>query len=360
MATSPCVICQEELRSWEGKGWACCPTKVCKGPCVEQLMRAPVPGGSGRRLGDACPGCRTPLPRTEEEEFFMLETRAERGSGDASAQCRLGEMYYHGTGVRQDMTEAVRFYQLATDQGNAVAQCNLGRITRRGEAGLKKDDEVAAQLYRRAADQGYAQAQAHLGVCYANGDGVPQDHAIAAQLFRKAADQGVDAAQFNIGLCYINGRGVPQDLIASVHWLRRADKQDHEEARELLAKVEASLRCSHCGGAPPAEGPQLLVCLCRSAAFCDKDCQTKLWKSHKKTCRRLVAANVEAAQQAGRPSTAPEMAPCTGDNADGDGDSGGGGGGSVPHPTAPTDVVPSSSQVTTAIAPGARVELHGL
>ena len=163
-----------------------------------------------------------------------------------------------------------------------------------------------------------------------------------------------------LGGCYAYGDGVLSDLIAAVHWLRRADKQHNEDTRKALSEVEPHLRCSHCGGAAPAEGPQLLVCLCRSAAFCDKDCQTKLWKSHKQTCRRLVTANVEAARQAGRPSTAPEMAPCTGDSADGDGGSGDGGGGSVSHPAAPTDVVPSSSQVTTAIAPGARVELHGL
>ena len=150
MATSPCVICQEELRSWEGKSWPCCPMKVCKSPCVEKLMRAPVPGGSGRRLGDTCPGCRTPVARTPEERFSMLMTRAERGSGDAGAQCRLAEMYREGDGVRQDTTEAVRFYQKAADQGSAEAQCNLGFMAKRGEGGLKKDDDAAAQLSRAA------------------------------------------------------------------------------------------------------------------------------------------------------------------------------------------------------------------
>ena len=166
MATSPCVICQEELRSWEGQSWPCCPIKVCKGPCVEKLVRAPVPGGSGRRLGDICPGCRTPVPRTHEERFSMLMTRAERGSGDAEVQYLLAQMYDKGEGVRQDMTEAVRFYQKAADQGDTVAQCNLGRMTMHGEGGLKKDDEAAAQLFRRAADQGSPQAQSNLGVCY--------------------------------------------------------------------------------------------------------------------------------------------------------------------------------------------------
>ena len=360
MATSPCVICHEELRSWEGKHWMCCGLKVCEGPCHEKLMRAPVPGGSGRRLGETCPGCRTPLPRTDEELFSQAKTRAEQ-SGDAGAQCRLAGMYNNGMGVRQDMREAARIFQKAADQGDAQAQCGLGYGKQRGEGGLKKDDEAAAQLYRRAADQGFAMAQCNLGMCYDKGEGVPQDLAMATRLYRKAADQGFADAQFGIGICYVTGEGVPRDLITAVYWLRRAHKQDFKPAREALQNAEAELRCSHCGGAALAERPQLLVCLCRSAAYCDKDCQRKLWKSHKQACRRLVTANVEAAQQAGRPSAAPEMAPCADDSADdGNGGSGDGGGGSVPHPTAPTDVVPPSSQVTSAIAPGARVELHGL
>jgi len=38
-----------------------------------------------------------------------------------------------------------------------------------------------------------------------------------------------------------------RDLIAAVHWLRLGHKQNDEHARELLPKVEAHLRCSHCG-----------------------------------------------------------------------------------------------------------------
>ena len=89
----------------------------------------------------------------------MLSMRAERGSGDAGAQVMLAQMYRDGDGVRQDMTEAVRFYQKAADQGGAMAQCDLSLMTRRGEGGLNKDDEAAAQFYRRSADQGYARAQ---------------------------------------------------------------------------------------------------------------------------------------------------------------------------------------------------------
>ena len=91
----------------------------------------------------------------------------------------LAQMYRDGgDGVWQDMAEAVRFYQLAADQGGAVAQCHLGLMKQRGEGGLKKDDEAAVQLLRRAADQGFRTAQSSLGLCYGICKGMPQDRAM--------------------------------------------------------------------------------------------------------------------------------------------------------------------------------------
>ena len=135
--------------------------------------------------------------------------------------------------------------------------------------------------------------------------------------------------------------------------------------------MEVDLRCSHCGSAPPAAGPQLLVCVCWSAAFCDKDCCQRLSEETLEVAQtdvpsRPVTTNVEAAQQAARPSAAvPATALRAGESsAQGDGDSGGGcGGSSAPSPAGQTDAAPLSPQVTittTAIATGAGVELHGL
>ena len=44
----------------------------------------------------------------------------------AGAQFSLGLMYYKGQGVPQDYKEAVQWFRLAADQGNAGAQTNLG------------------------------------------------------------------------------------------------------------------------------------------------------------------------------------------------------------------------------------------
>ena len=92
-----------------------------------------------------------------------------------TAQFNLGLMYHNGQGVPQDYREAVRWYRMAADQGDADAQFNLG-------------------------------------VMYDNGRGVPQDYAEAVRWYRKAADQGYADAQFNLGVMYYNGRGRPAGL----------------------------------------------------------------------------------------------------------------------------------------------------
>ena len=46
--------------------------------------------------------------------------------GDMDAQLNLGYMHLHGRGVPQDDAEAVRWFRLAADQGNATAQYFLG------------------------------------------------------------------------------------------------------------------------------------------------------------------------------------------------------------------------------------------
>ena len=59
---------------------------------------------------------------SEREPGVRVEacrTAAEQGL--ASAQFRLGNMYRTGEGVPQDDGEAVKWYRLATEQGNASA-----------------------------------------------------------------------------------------------------------------------------------------------------------------------------------------------------------------------------------------------
>ncbi len=135
-----------------------------------------------------------------------LKPLAERGH--AVAQNILGLMYNHGNGVAQDHKEAVRWYRLAADQGDANAQSNLG-IRYANDLNHKE----AFKWFRLAADQGIARAQFKLGWMYYVGDGVPQDYKEALKWYRPAADQGNAIAQSNLGWMYQNGQGVAQSRV---------------------------------------------------------------------------------------------------------------------------------------------------
>ena len=56
--------------------------------------------------------------------------------------------------------------------------------------GVPQDDAEAVRWFRLAAEQGEARAQFNLGIRYANGEGVPQDDAEAIRWYRLAAEQG--------------------------------------------------------------------------------------------------------------------------------------------------------------------------
>ena len=233
---------------------------------------------------------RDDAPNGDSRSERNLRTRAEQG--DAGAQNVLGFMYSHGRGVPQDDHEAVRWYQLAADQGHAAAQFNLGlnspwrnpashrdkrgaRLTRREEGayrpcatdeqrssagmrcpsnaagispravkhvngkGTPRDARAAVRCWRLAADQGHATAQNNLGSMYANGEGVPQDSRAAVRWFRLAADQGFAEAQFNLGVVHNDGDGVQQDSRAAVRWFRLAADQGHARAQAALERLEA-------------------------------------------------------------------------------------------------------------------------
>jgi TPR repeat protein len=124
--------------------------------------------------------------------------------------------YQHG-----DYGEALKWYRLAADQGNAAAQFALGGMYENG-LGLPQDYAKAVKWFRLAAAQGYANAQYELGILYDDGLGVQQDYAQAADWFRLAAAQGDAGAQTNLGLMYDSGHGVPQDYVRAHMWFNLA------------------------------------------------------------------------------------------------------------------------------------------
>ena len=147
-------------------------------------------------------------------------------------------MYANGQGVPQDDAEAVKWFRLAAEQGNASAQFNLALMYDKGQ-GVPQDYAEAVKWYRLAAEQGYALAQLNLGVRYDKGQGVPQDDAEAVKWYRLAAEQGYALAQLNLGVIYAKDQGVPQDYVQAHKWFNLSAAAGNSQAtknRDTVAR----------------------------------------------------------------------------------------------------------------------------
>jgi TPR repeat protein len=67
-------------------------------------------------------------------------------------------MYDEGKGVEQDFKEAVKWYQKAADQGDAMAQFNLGAMYGNGQ-GVEQDNVTAYAWWDIAATNGAQRAK---------------------------------------------------------------------------------------------------------------------------------------------------------------------------------------------------------
>ena len=133
---------------------------------------------------------------------------------------------------RGDYATALREWRPLAEQGDALAQYNLGVLYRKGR-GVPQDDVQARQWYEKSALQGQAKAQFNLGTLYFNGEGVPKDYQQALRWFRLAADQGEAVAQTKIAIMYDEGQGVSQDMVQAHKWYILAAANGDKPAAQL-------------------------------------------------------------------------------------------------------------------------------
>ncbi len=164
----------------------------------------------------------------------LSHLQSQADDGDALAQFNLGVIFKKGRVLPQDDARAATWFRKAADQGLADAQYQLGQMYEAGQ-GVEQNNREAVGWYRKAAEQGYAAAQCDLGLMYAEGRGVDEpDNREAVGWYRKAAEQGYAAAQFNLGRSYEKGRGVETDNREAVGWYRKAAEQGFALAQYIL------------------------------------------------------------------------------------------------------------------------------
>lgn len=219
-----------------------------------------------------------PLPQQTDDNPFIADLLSKATAGNSQAQSDLGDAYAHGEGVREDKSEAFKWFKKAAYQGNAWAQFQLGAAYRFGY-GIAQDASEAYAWYslsvingreestiaqkavadeispiamekaqsrlreissetvtrsRKAAERGDASAQLQLARCYYRGIGVSKDWATAVRWYRKAAMQDNTEAQVSLASCYFGGLGVKRDDVESINWFRKAAMLGDNDAQQML------------------------------------------------------------------------------------------------------------------------------
>jgi uncharacterized protein len=140
---------------------------------------------------------------------------------------------------KKDYFNAVRLLMPLAQAGNAQAQLELGDLYYHGH-GVKESDEEALRWYERAARQGLTQAQFQAGNMYAYGLGTAaNDLEIdrkAALYYFEAARQGHREAQYGLAILILAGKGVERDDAEAYKWMKRAADQGHEDARRYVSR----------------------------------------------------------------------------------------------------------------------------
>jgi len=143
---------------------------------------------------------------------------------DAAAMTLIGEIYQDGYAVPRNLTEAARWYRVASGLGDREAAFALGMLLLNGAEGVPADRAGAKAQFAIAAAKGQAGALYNLGVMALDDkgpDGFP-DFKAAADDFRRAAEAGYEDAAYSYGVLLREGKGVPLDIGESARWLKRA------------------------------------------------------------------------------------------------------------------------------------------
>lgn len=166
-----------------------------------------------------------------------IERKAEQGNFEA--QCALAESYLmEGGFVLRDAKKGVELLTKYADEGNPLAQYNLGTFYNSGQF-VNQNKKKAFQYFLRAAHQGLVSAKYNVGIAYYFGKVVERNVSKSFLWLLSAAEDEHPDAQFKIAMYYAKGIGCRYDADKIIYWLKRAADKGHYDAQvHLLSAYE--------------------------------------------------------------------------------------------------------------------------
>lgn len=144
----------------------------------------------------------------------------------------IGICYEYELGVEKSLTEAFKYYKLASERGYQDATYRLGMCYYYGK-GTEEDKPEAFYYFKQVADENQVDAQLYVGMMLLKGEGIEQNIEEGVTYLIGAAEAGNDAAQYELGNCYLKGEGVGQDDDLAMEWYQKAADGGNEKALKI-------------------------------------------------------------------------------------------------------------------------------
>ena len=168
-----------------------------------------------------------------EKAFNIFLSLAE--NGDVKAQLSVASMYDIGEFVEKDINQAIKWYLLAAEQGNPIAQNNLAVLL------LCYDEKEAIKWLFSAAYKGVSLAQSMLGDIYTGQYNKClseyRDDLEGINWYLKAGQNGFSYGYHRLGEIYYQGKSVIKDDKQAVSYFILAAEQHYKPSQEILAQA---------------------------------------------------------------------------------------------------------------------------
>jgi TPR repeat protein len=176
--------------------------------------------------------------RSEAEGQVSALLRRAADEGQPIAQLQLGQLYESGHSLTKDTREAAAWYRKAAAGGNSEAKAALDRMelqrvaeARRAKEAQEEAQRLAEAARRRAEAEKAQMALARLISLF------NQAKAGDASRFlelRELAQGGDAEAQNFIGACYLHGYGTEKDEVEATRWWVRSARKGNANAAKNL------------------------------------------------------------------------------------------------------------------------------
>eukprot|EP01114_Cavostelium_apophysatum_P020942 TRINITY_DN7167_c0_g1_i2.p1 TRINITY_DN7167_c0_g1~~TRINITY_DN7167_c0_g1_i2.p1 ORF type:complete len:415 (+),score=48.88 TRINITY_DN7167_c0_g1_i2:388-1632(+) len=197
---------------------------------------------------------------------------AKARTNDVDAIFTLGRWFFDGWGVKQDRTEALKWFQKGSELGSERCRLRLADIYFSGvcsDIGIPKSYERSLSIYRELARSNMPLHCYKLGVCLKSGSISEQKESY--KWFEKAAQQGSIEAMYELGL-QSNGEN---NFKKARSWFNEAASKGHAASHRKLAEIYRS------GQVGEKNEPEAFRWFLSGAELGDANCQYHVAKYYK-------------------------------------------------------------------------------